>query len=206
MRPQLNDAAEALQGDNEYRRKFVSMGHSDATYREAHAGFSAGAKGVTHIFNAMRGVHHREPGIAGFGLTNPDVYVEVIADPFHLHPKTIELIFSAKKPEKIIIVSDSVKAAKMDTPERGVTDSTGKLLGGSMTITESARYLIGLGFSKDIVERCISLNPEEYLAVGAPGDATKKPWDLAPGPLGLQKATTSNPCVRGEVASGNIFS
>ena len=97
--PELNDAAELIRAIT-HTGIIVSMGHSDATYREAHAGFSAGAKGVTHIFNAMRGVHHREPGIAGFGLTNPDVYVEVIADPFHLHPKTIELIFSAKKPEK----------------------------------------------------------------------------------------------------------
>ena len=62
----------------------VSLGHSDATYQETEKAFHAGAKGITHLFNAMRGFHHREPGIAGFGLTNPDIYVEVIADPFHL--------------------------------------------------------------------------------------------------------------------------
>ena len=66
----------------------VSMGHSDATYAEAENGFLAGARGITHIFNAMRGIHHREPGIAGFGLLNRDIYIEVIADPYHLHPKT----------------------------------------------------------------------------------------------------------------------
>ncbi|MBI3592375.1 MAG: amidohydrolase family protein, partial [Nitrospirae bacterium] len=74
----------------------ASMGHSDATYAEAEAGFNAGAKGITHIFNAMRGFHHREPGLAGFGLMNKDVYIEVIADPFHLHHKTLELIFKTK--------------------------------------------------------------------------------------------------------------
>jgi N-acetylglucosamine-6-phosphate deacetylase len=141
----------------------ASMGHSDATYSEAEAGFSAGAKGITHIFNAMRGIHHREPGIAGFGLINPHVYIEVIADPFHLHPKTIELIFGMKKPEKIIIVSDSVKAAQTGATTKSITDPANKLLGGSMTITESAKYLIGLGFQKDIIERCISDNPEKYL-------------------------------------------
>jgi N-acetylglucosamine-6-phosphate deacetylase len=141
----------------------ASMGHSDATYSEAEVGFNAGAKGITHIFNAMRGVHHREPGIAGFGLINSHVYVEVIADPFHLHPKTIGLIFGMKKPEKIIIVSDSVKAAQTGATTRRITDPASKLLGGSMTITESAKYLIGLGFQKDIIERCISDNPERYL-------------------------------------------
>ena len=144
----------------------VSMGHSNATYSEAEAGFNAGAKGITHIFNAMRAIHHREPGISGFGLTNPHIYVEIIADPFHLHPKTIELIFSAKKPGKIIIVSDSVKKAQTGIAAQGIADSTGRLLGGSMTITESAQYLIGLGFQKNIIEQCISVNPERYLTGG----------------------------------------
>jgi N-acetylglucosamine-6-phosphate deacetylase len=144
----------------------VNMGHSNATYSEAKTGFNAGAKCITHIFNAMRGIHHREPGIAGFGLINPDVYIEVIADPFHLHPKTIELIFGAKKSEKIIIVSDSVKESPIGIAAQGIADSTGRLLGGSMAITESAQYLIGLGFQKDIIEQCISDNPERYLTNG----------------------------------------
>ncbi|MEI6153045.1 MAG: hypothetical protein WCQ90_03055 [Deltaproteobacteria bacterium] len=87
----------------------VSMGHSDATYGEADAGYNAGALGITHIFNAMRGIHHREPGIAGFGLLNRDIYIEVIADPHHLHPNMLELIFRVKNPDRIIIISDSVK-------------------------------------------------------------------------------------------------
>jgi N-acetylglucosamine-6-phosphate deacetylase len=145
----------------------VSMGHSDATYSEADTGFNAGAKGITHIFNAMRGIHHREPGIAGFGLTNPHVYVEIIADPFHLHPKIIEMIFIAKKPETIIIVSDSVKATQIDTATHGVADSTGRLLGGSMTIIESIEYLMGLGLQKSAVQRCIRANPEMYLTSGS---------------------------------------
>jgi N-acetylglucosamine-6-phosphate deacetylase len=147
----------------------VSMGHSDATYNEAEEGFNAGAKGITHIFNAMRGINHREPGIAGFGLTHPHIYVEVIADPFHLHPKTIELIFGAKKPEKIIIVSDSIKTTQTGTAAQSITDSTGRLLGGSMTVTQSVEYLIGLGFQQNIVEQCIRSSPEGYLTNGQPG-------------------------------------
>ncbi|HAK88473.1 MAG: hypothetical protein A2077_01485 [Nitrospirae bacterium GWC2_46_6] len=141
----------------------VSMGHSDATYLEAEKGFHAGAKGITHIFNAMRSFHHREPGIAGFGLTNPDIYIEVIADPYHLHPQTLELIFKAKNPDKIIIVSDSVKEAIPSAKSWGITDKYGNLLGGCMTIAESAERLIEMGFDETLVIKSVAENPERYL-------------------------------------------
>jgi N-acetylglucosamine-6-phosphate deacetylase len=156
----------------------VSMGHSDATYVEAEAGFHAGARGITHIFNAMSGLHHREPGLAGFGLLNQDIYIEVIADPYHLHLKTLELIFKTKNPERIIIVSDTVKEAKISstcpshTPfkgrecerEQGITDIHGRLSGGCMTITESSKRLIQMGYNEDAVTGYITKNPERYLS------------------------------------------
>ncbi len=143
----------------------ASMGHSEATYAEAEAGFHAGAKGITHIFNAMRGFHHRELGIAGFGLLNQDIYIEVIADPYHLHQKTLELIFKTKNPDRIIIVSDSVKEATPFTKSQGVTDAHGKLLGGCMTTAESSKRLIEIGFDENIIMKCISGNPERYLNI-----------------------------------------
>ena len=75
----------------------VNMGHSDATSSEAEAGFQAGARGITHLFNGMRPFHHREPGIAGFALLNEEIYVEVIGDLVHLSPAALELIFRTKK-------------------------------------------------------------------------------------------------------------
>lgn len=141
----------------------VSMGHSDATYAEAEAGFHAGARGITHIYNAMRGFHHREPGIAGFGLLNQDIYIEIIADPFHFHEKTVELIFKTKNHERIIIVSDSVKETKTLHENKGVADVHGKLLGGSMTIAESAQRLIQRGYDEGVIMNCITANPERYL-------------------------------------------
>ncbi|MDI6889885.1 MAG: hypothetical protein QMC83_02940 [Thermodesulfovibrionales bacterium] len=144
----------------------VSMGHSDATFSEAEAGLNAGARGITHIFNAMRGFHHREPGIAGFGLLNKDIYIEVIADPFHLHPKTLELIFRTKNPGRIIIVSDSVKETPSPSlPPFAITDTQGRLRGGSMTIVESSKRLIQMGFDKVVIMGCITTNPERYLSV-----------------------------------------
>jgi N-acetylglucosamine-6-phosphate deacetylase len=142
----------------------VSMGHSDATFTEAEAGFHAGARGVTHIFNAMRGFHHREPGIAGFGLLNHEVYIEVIADPFHLHPETLELIFKTKNPERVIIVSDAVRQTGTSSGNQAITDSEGRLEGGCMTITESSKRLVQMGFGDELIMGCVTKNPQRYLA------------------------------------------
>jgi N-acetylglucosamine-6-phosphate deacetylase len=142
----------------------VSMGHSEATYAEAEAGFHAGAKGITHMFNAMRGFHHREPGIVGFGLLNREIFVEVIADPYHLHHTTVELIFRLKNPERILVVSDSARESYTGSSPEGVRDGAGTLLGGSMTVTESAERLIDAGYDRELVVKCITDNPAAYLA------------------------------------------
>ena len=143
----------------------ASMGHSEASYAEAEAGFHAGARGITHIFNAMSGIHHREPGLAGFGLMNQEIYIEVIADPFHLDPKFMEFIFSVKNPERIIIISDTVKASTSPSAPHGIRNKGHKLLGGSMSITESAGRLIKAQMSAPTVKKAVSENPERYLAI-----------------------------------------
>jgi N-acetylglucosamine-6-phosphate deacetylase len=145
----------------------VNMGHSNATYAEAETGHMAGARGITHIFNAMRPYHHREPGIAGYGLTNRDIYIEVIADPFHLHPSAIDLIFRAKNHDRIILVSDSIMETKVTAAnantQAGLVDTHGKLLGGSMTIPEVADALIKK-YDKEMIMNCLSVNPAGYLS------------------------------------------
>jgi len=144
----------------------VSMGHSDATWSEAEAGLKAGARGITHIFNAMRGFNHREPGIAGFALMNPDVYVEVIADPHHLDLRTIELIFRIKDPGRILLVSDTVKGSPCSDEGRPVTDGSGRLLGGSMPLPAVTTRLTSLGFNREAVIRAATENPARYLGAG----------------------------------------
>lgn len=140
----------------------VNMGHSDATYEEAERGYNAGAKGITHLFNAMRGFQHREPGLAGFGLLHNDIYIELIADPYHLHAATLDLVFRVKNHERIIIVSDSVRETL--TWLRGeLSDGRGTLLGGAMTVTDAAKKLVDEGFEEKIVNACVSDNPLRYL-------------------------------------------
>jgi N-acetylglucosamine-6-phosphate deacetylase len=141
----------------------VTMGHSNATFSEADGAFQAGATGMTHIFNGMRGFHHREPGIAAFGLLNPHLYVEVIGDPYHLHPSVLDLLFRVKNPRRIILVSDSVKDTGRPSVDPEPNKRQGILSGGSMSVTESARRLIGAGFSEEVVMASISSNPFRYL-------------------------------------------
>jgi N-acetylglucosamine-6-phosphate deacetylase len=140
----------------------VNMGHSDATLRQALDGKKAGATGITHIFNAMRPFHHREPGIAGFGLTDSDLSIEVIADGVHLHPRTLELIFNCKRLDKIIIVSDSVKGQK--TAE-GVVHDKGVLAGSGLTIDGAVKRLQRIGISDAEIIKASTDNPLRYIGM-----------------------------------------
>ncbi len=154
----------------------VNMGHSDATYRQAVEGKKAGATGITHIFNAMRPFHHREPGLAGFGLIDEDIYIEVIADGVHLHSKTLELIFSKKRLDKIMLVSDSVSPVRksgrgfFSNGVKGgkglaVYKKAGILAGSGITLADSIKILKHIGIPEaEIIEAAVE-NPERYLSL-----------------------------------------
>jgi N-acetylglucosamine-6-phosphate deacetylase len=140
----------------------VNMGHSDATFRQALEAKKAGATGITHLFNAMRPFHHREPGIAGLGLTDGDLYVEVIADGVHLHPRALELIFNRKRLDKIIVVSDSVKGQRT---AKGVIYQKGVLAGSALTIKSVVKRLQRIGIpDAEIIEATID-NPLRYIGM-----------------------------------------
>ncbi|GBD99399.1 N-acetylglucosamine-6-phosphate deacetylase [bacterium BMS3Abin07] len=139
----------------------VNMGHSDATFREAEKGKKAGATGITHLFNAMRPFHHREPGLAGFGLMDKDIYIEIIADGVHLDINTLSLIFSIKPPDRTVLISDSVKGKRSDKKAIYLRDGT--LAGSGITLSESIEFLIRNGFDPDAVHMAASSNPLRYL-------------------------------------------
>jgi N-acetylglucosamine-6-phosphate deacetylase len=88
----------------------VSIGHSYATYTEVKEAISAGATQVTHLFNQMRGLHHREPGVAGAALLLPELYAELIVDGIHVCPEMVHLAFNNKTSEKLILITDSIRA------------------------------------------------------------------------------------------------
>lgn len=87
----------------------AAIGHTDATYDVARAALDAGARVGTHLFNAMRGLHHREPGPVG-ALLESDAHVELIADGVHLHPAVLRTAFAAK-PERCVLVTDAMAGA-----------------------------------------------------------------------------------------------
>jgi N-acetylglucosamine-6-phosphate deacetylase len=139
----------------------VSMGHSEATYAEAEAAFRAGARGITHLFNAMRGLHHREPGIAGFGLLHPGIYVEIIGDLAHLDRNAVDLVLRLKDPKRVILVSDSVAATALSggmPPREG-----GMLTGGALPLPAAALRLIEAGFDEERIVAAMTANPRAYL-------------------------------------------
>ncbi len=141
----------------------VHMGHSDASFEQAEEGKRAGATGITHVFNAMRGFHHREPGLVGFGLMDEDIYVEVIADMAHLHPQSLKMLFDMKSPDKIILISDSIKGPNWGSgPIRGVG---GVLMGSGIALADAVKNLISLGVPPERALQFASGNPRKYLGI-----------------------------------------
>ncbi len=88
----------------------VSLGHSNATFAEAMAAVDAGARSITHTFNAMRLFHQHEPGLMGAALAS-DVYCEAILDGLHLHPGTVRMLLRTKGTDRVVPVTDSIMAA-----------------------------------------------------------------------------------------------
>ncbi len=88
----------------------ASAGHSDAGLKEMADGIKAGISHVTHLFNGMRGLHHREPGTAGSALLHDELKAEVIADGIHVHPAVVKLAFQQKQKEGIILITDAMRA------------------------------------------------------------------------------------------------
>lgn len=89
----------------------VAVGHTDAGYDQTQAAIDAGATVGTHLFNAMRALHHREPGPVPALLADPRVTVELIADGVHLHPAVIRHVVATAGPERVALVTDAMAAA-----------------------------------------------------------------------------------------------
>ncbi len=134
----------------------AAIGHTDATYDEARAALDAGARLGTHLFNAMRPLHHRDPGPVGALLDSP-VDVELIADGVHLHPALLRTVFAAK-PGQCILVTDAMAAAgapdgdyalgQMAVEVRdGVArlaspDGDGAIAGSTLTMDAAVRFAV----------------------------------------------------------------
>ncbi len=153
----------------------VSLGHSSATVEEGRAGYAAGARTTTHLFNAMTGVDHRAPGLAVAALLEDDAYVELVADGHHVRDALWPLILRAKPADRLILVSDGVSFG-------GTSARTG-LLGGLEVVIDGDRCVLvdGGNLAGSIIALDTAVRNLARSGVGLPravAAATREPFAL----------------------------
>jgi len=155
----------------------ASMGHSDATYDETFAAIAAGASHATHVFNAMRPLGHRDPGILGAVLTEDRISADIIADGLHLAPSIVKLFLAAKGPDHAILITDAISATGMpdgryslgeiEVEVKGARcDYQGKLAGSVLTLDHAVRNVMTFAeWSLQQAVQLATLNPARLLGI-----------------------------------------
>jgi N-acetylglucosamine-6-phosphate deacetylase len=177
----------------------AAIGHTDADYDQARAAVQAGARHAVHMFNAMRPFTHRDPGVVGAILTDPEVTAEIIADGVHVAGATIQMLIGCKGFDAVLLVSDGIAATGMPdgdyrlgnfevTVKEGVArNSEGKLAGSTLTLDRALRELVALGVPLQDAVRMATVLPARRLglagkkgliAVGADADLVALTADL----------------------------
>jgi len=108
----------------------LSIGHSEASYQEVLNAIDNGAAHVTHMFNAMRPIHHRNPGVALGALLHNELKIELIADGIHIHPAVMKLLYKVKGDGGILLITDAIRACGMPDGEYTFMGQTLKVSGG----------------------------------------------------------------------------
>ncbi len=112
LAPEVEGAKEFIQMmQRDYPHVILSIGHSDATFAQSKKSFDWGISHATHLFNAMNGYHHREPGIIG-AVFDSEVTCDIIPDLVHTHPSTLEFTYRMKQ-DKLIVITDAMRAGCM---------------------------------------------------------------------------------------------
>lgn len=147
----IADVAPELPGAAEFAAEAsklctVSAAHTDSDYDHAKAFFDAGATHLTHLYNAMPAINHRNPGVIPAAVENPNVRAEIICDGYHIHPAAVRLAFSMFGGERMILVSDSGRCA-------GLPEGSQFTLGG-----QDARLRDGVGRLGDGTIACSAAN------------------------------------------------
>lgn len=175
----------------------VALGHTDTDYATCLAYQQAGASCVTHLFNAMRGLGHREPGVVGAALDSGGLSAGLIADGVHVHPASMRVAFAAKRgPGEIYLVTDAMAPAGTDlasfelngreiTREGGrLTLAEGTLAGADLDLTRALRVLTqDVGIALDRALRAATSTPARLAGIRAgrlaPGEPARLVWIAA---------------------------
>jgi N-acetylglucosamine-6-phosphate deacetylase len=172
--PGALEATAALVG----RGVVVSAGHSNATFAEAQAGIEAGARYGTHLFNAMPGLHHRQPGLIGALLTDSRVTLGLIPDGIHVHPAVVTLVWHLLGSRRLNLVTDAMAALGMPPgafpigDQEVLVDETsarladGTLAGSILSLDAALRNLMSFaGCSLEEALPTITSTPAELLGL-----------------------------------------
>ena len=159
----------------------VSMAHTDATYEEAEKAFSLGARRLTHTYNGMRPFTHRDPGVLGYSLTNPEIECELICDLYHVSPAAIKMAVACKGVDNITMISDSGVFAGLGDGEYIVdgrkryvrdglclADDNKTIAGSTKTLYDGVKNMDRLGYSPAEIAVMASRNPARLC-----GDTTR---------------------------------
>lgn len=155
----------------------ISLGHSDADYETAKGAIRAGVRCLTHTFNAMPSIHHRAPGPILAAVESESTYAQIIADGKHIHPAVLRMIVRLMGADRVILISDSMRATGMPDGDYDlggqhitVKDGTaltddGHLAGSTSTLFDCVRFLISVGISADDAFRMASENPAVLMGI-----------------------------------------
>jgi N-acetylglucosamine-6-phosphate deacetylase len=150
----------------------VSVAHTNATYQQMQNAIAMGINHATHTYNAMTGLHHREPGVLGAVMESTAVRCELIADNIHVHPAAMNVLWRAKGKDKLVLITDSMQATGMPegvyklghydvTVANGsATIANGSLAGSIITMQKAVRnFMLATGESLENIWQVMSLNP-----------------------------------------------
>jgi N-acetylglucosamine-6-phosphate deacetylase len=181
LAPEMPGAAEVVKECRE-RGVVVSAGHTEAGWDEMVVAVAAGVRHVTHTFNAMAGLGHREPGTAGAALALPDLRCELIADGHHVHAGAMAVLARAKGQGGVVLISDAIRAAGLPDGEvdlggraaqhccGAVRLADGRLAGSVLTLDVAVRnFAAATGWGWSDLARAASGNAASALGLSTKG-------------------------------------
>ena len=155
----------------------VSLGHTDTDYDTAMAAFEAGARSLTHTYNAMPGIHHRAPGPIGAGSEHGEVYAELICDGKHIHKASVKMLIKIFGYDKVILISDSMLATGLgdgeymfggqpiDVINGTALTKTGHLAGSTSTLFDCVKMAISFGIPEELAVKMATENPARLMGL-----------------------------------------
>lgn len=154
-----------------------SVGHTTADFDAAYMAFNAGAKHITHMYNAMPALTHRAPGVIGAAADNENVMAEIICDGIHVHPSAVRAAFKLFGEDRIVLISDSTRACGMPEGEYelgglpvflkdgAVRLEDGTLAGSSTNLFDCMVNVIKMGVPREVAIKAATYNPAKAIDI-----------------------------------------